>query len=179
MGPYDLALQLLKSNLVTSVSMNAASFNSFQVDTHSQNGPQYGANHLRIAFEQVARMLIEMQLTPGSVPGKTLLDETIVYVYSDFGRTFPKQGSDHHPATCAILAGGSIIGNQMVGGYDEAMNGSPLGVPVPIVEEGGQKTTRPARSQDVAATVIGAFGLEPGKDYFIPGGYGLFEGVIG
>lgn len=179
MGPYDLALQLLKSNLVTSVSMNGSSFNNVQFDTHMMNGPQYGANHLRIAFEQVARMLIEMSLTPGEAAGKTLLDETIVYVYSDFGRTFPKQGSDHHPATCAILAGGSIIGNQMVGGYDETMNGSPLGVPVPIVEEGGQKETRMPRSQDVAATVIGAFGLEPGKDFFIPGGYGLFDGVIG
>lgn len=179
MGPYDLALQLLKSNLVTSVSMNGSSFNNVQFDTHSLGGAQYGANHLRIAFEQVARMLIEMSLTPGAAAGKTLLDETIVYVYSDFGRTFPKQGSDHHPATCAILAGGSIVGNQMVGGYDEAMNGSPLGVAVPLIEEGGQKETRMPRSQDVAATVIGAFGLEPGKDFFIPGGYGLFDGVIG
>ncbi len=179
MGPYDLALQLLKSNLVTSVSMNGSSFNNTQFDTHSVGGPQFGANHLRIAFEQVARMLIEMQLTPGAAPGKTLLDETIVYVYSDFGRTFPRQGSDHHPATCAILAGGSIIGNQLVGGYDEAMNGSPLGVPVPLIEEGGQTETRPPRSQDVAATVINAFGLEPGKDFFIPGGYGVFDGVIG
>ncbi len=179
MGPYNLALQLLKSNLVTSVSMSGSSFNNNQFDTHSDNGPQYGANHLRIAFEQVARMLIEMQLTPGVAPGKSLLDETIVYVYSDFGRTFPKQGSDHHPATCAILAGGSIIGNQMVGGYDETMNGSPLGVPVPLIEEGGQRETRPPRSQDVAATVISAFGLESGKDFFIPGGYGVFDGVIG
>jgi hypothetical protein len=179
MGPYDLALQLLKSNLVTSVSMNGSSFNNTQFDTHSMNGPQFGANHLRIAFEQVGRMLIEMQLTPGSAAGKSLLDETIVYVYSDFGRTFPKQGSDHHPATCAILAGGSIIGNQMVGGYDETMNGSPLGVPVKLIEEGGQIETRPPRSQDVAATVINAFGLEPGTDFFIPGGYGVFDGVIG
>ncbi len=179
MGPYDFALQLLKSNLVTSVSMNGSSFNNTQFDTHFVGGPQFGANHLRIALEQVGRMLIEMQLTPGTAPGRSLLDETVVYIYSDFGRTFPKQGSDHHPITCAMVAGGSIIGNQMLGGYDETMGGSPLNVPVPIVEEGGTMATRNPRSQDIAATVINAFGLEPGKDFFIPGGYGVYQGIIG
>src|SRR5262249_13411315 len=102
-----------------------------------------------------------------------------VYVFSDFGRTFPKRGSDHHPANCAILAGGTIIGNQMVGGYDETMDGSPMGVPVPVIEESGAHVTRHVNSQDIAATVIGAFGLEMGKDFFIPGGYAMFDGVIG
>jgi hypothetical protein len=106
-------------------------------------------------------------------------DLTLVYVYSDFGRTFPKFGSDHHPATCAILAGGTIIGNQMVGGYDERLAGTPLGAPVPLIEEDGSVATRVPKSQDVAATVLSAFALEPGKDYFIPGGYGTFDGVIG
>lgn len=179
MGAYDFALKLLKSELVTSVSLRATSFNNNSFDTHSANGPQVHTNHLRIAFEGIARTLLEMSLTPTMTAGKSLLDETLVYVFSDFGRTFPKQGSDHHPATCAILAGGTIIGNQMVGGYDETMNGSPMGVPVPIVEESGSRVTRPVHSQDIAATVIRAFGLEPGRDFFIPGGYGYFDGVIG
>ena len=68
---------------------------------------------------------------------------------------------------------------EMVGGYDEAMNGSPMGVPVPLVEESGTPATRPPRSQDIAATVLHAFGLEGGRDYFIPGGYGYFDGVVG
>ncbi|EPX63313.1 hypothetical protein D187_005719 [Cystobacter fuscus DSM 2262] len=38
--------------------------------------------------------------------------------------------------------------------------------------------TRAPRSQDIAATVIRAFGLEPGEDFFIPGGYGSFDGVV-
>lgn len=176
---YDFALKLLKSNLVTSVSLRATSINNFSFDTHSSNGVQIHTNHLRIAFEGIGRLLLEMSLTPGSEAGKTLLDETLVYVFSDFGRTFPKTGSDHHPATCAILAGGSIIGNQMVGGYDETQNGSPMGVPVPLVEETGDHVSRDPKSQDVAATVLHAFGLEGGRDYFIPGGYGYFDGVVG
>lgn len=177
-GDYEFALRLLKSNLVTSVTLRATSIGNFAYDTHYAGGAQAGAQHLRITFEQIGRMLIEMSLTPAS-NGGSLLDETVVYVFSDFGRTFPKQGSDHHPATCAILAGGPIIGNQMVGGYDERMHGSPLGVPVSIREEGHNDVIRTPRAQDVAATVLGAFGLEAGKDFFIPGGYGFFNGVIG
>lgn len=175
---FDFALKLLKSDLVTSVSCRATSFSNNSFDTHSSNGPQIHTNHLRIAFEGIGRLLLEMSLTPTS-QGRTLLDDTLVYVFSDFGRTFPKTGSDHHPATCAILAGGTIVGNQMVGGYDERMNGSPMGVPVDIIEESGAKVTRTANSQDIAATVIEAFGLKAGHDYFIPGGYGRFDGVIG
>lgn len=177
---YDFALKLLKSNLVTSVTVRATSFSNNSFDTHSANGPQIHTNHLRIALEAVGRTLLEMSLTPSTLtPGKTLLDETLVYVFSDFGRTFPKQGSDHHPATCAILAGGSIIGNQMVGGYDERMNGSPMGAPVPVIEESGDAAVRTPNSQDIAATVLHAFGLEGGRDYFIPGGYGYYDGVVG
>jgi len=176
---YDFALKLLKSNLVTSVSLRATSISNNSFDTHSSNGVQIHTNHLRIAFEGIGRLLIEMSLTPGAEMGKTLLDETLVYVFSDFGRTFPKTGSDHHPATCAILAGGTIVGNQMVGGYDETQNGSPMGVPVPLVEEDGSTATREPKSQDIAATVLHAFGLEAGHDYFLPGGYGHYAGVVG
>ncbi|RKH37504.1 DUF1501 domain-containing protein [Corallococcus sicarius] len=179
MGSYDFALRLLKSDLVTSVNLRASSFANFSFDTHSSTGPQQHANHLRIALEMVGRMCLEMSLTPSkSDPARSLLDETLVYVYSDFGRTFPKQGSDHHPATCALLVGGGIQGNQMLGGYDETMNGSPMGTPVALVEEDGARVSRAPRSQDIAATVMNAFGLEPGKDFFIPGGYGVFDGVV-
>lgn len=179
MAPYDFALQLLKSDLVTSINLRATSFSNAAFDTHSADGPQIHTNHLRIALEGAARMCLEMSLTPSpSQPGKTLLDETLVYIYSDFGRTFPKRGSDHHPATCAILVGGGITGNQMIGGYDESMNGSPLGSAVELTEETGDVVTRMPRSQDIAATVLHAFGLEGGKDFFIPGGFGHFNGVV-
>lgn len=179
MGPYDFALRLLKSDLVTSVNLRATSIQNFSFDTHSANGPQHGANHLRLALEQIGRLCLEMSLTPSSErAGKSLLDDTLVYVFSDFGRTFPKSGSDHHPATCALLVGGGITGNQMLGGYDERMSGSPLGAPVELTEETGEIVTRVPRAQDVAATVLTAFGLHGGEDFFIPGGFGHFNGVV-
>ena len=174
---FDFALKLLKSDLVTSVSVRATSFNNFSFDTHFSGGAQLGGNHLRIALEGIGRALLEMSLTPSSRPGRTLLDDTLVYVFSDFGRTFPKNGSDHHPATCAIVAGGLVNGNQMFGGYDESNPGSPMGSPTALVEEDGSVATRSPNSQDVVATVLHAFGLKGGSDFFIPGGYGHFNGV--
>lgn len=180
-GPYDFALRLLKSDLVTSVTMRATSIRNGSFDMHSSNGARLQTSHLRIAFEGIGQFLNEMQLTPAPSGKGSLLDETLVYICSDFGRTFAPDGSygvDHHPATCALLVGGGIKGNQMLGGYDEAASGSPLGAPVSLLEESGEHVVRVPNSQDVAATVLGAFGLRPGKDFFIPGGYGFFDGAF-
>ncbi|MDC0744243.1 DUF1501 domain-containing protein [Polyangium mundeleinium] len=180
-GSFDFALRLLKSNLVTSVTLRATSIANTGFDVHYSGGARAQTSHLRIALEAIGQVLNEMQLTPASSGQGSLLDETLVYIYSDFGRTFarsPQDGTDHHPATCGILVGGSVKGNQMLGGYDETAQGSPLGAPVNLIEESGTKATRPPTSQDIAATVIRAFGLQPGKDFFIPGGYGEFEGAL-
>ncbi len=180
-GPWEFALRLLKSDLVSCLNLRATSIANASFDVHFSGGARAQTSHLRIALEGIAQMLIEMSLTPAPSGQGTLLDETLVYIYSDFGRTFARSGedgTDHHPATCALLVGGSVKGNQMLGGYDESASGSPLGAPVALVEESGEKVTRPPTSQDIAATVIRAFGLEPGKDFFIPGGYGEFEGAL-
>jgi hypothetical protein len=180
-GPFDFALRLLKSDLVTSLSLRATSIANTSFDVHFSGGATSQTSNLRIAFEGIGQMLNEMSLTPASSGTGTLLDETLVYIYSDFGRTFAHSGldgTDHHPATCGILVGGNVNGNQMLGAYDETAQGSPLGAPVSLIEESGSKAVRPPMSQDIAATVIRAFGLAPGKDFFIPGGYGEFEGAI-
>jgi hypothetical protein len=173
----EFALRLLKSDLVSSVTLMCPALNNGTFDTHFTGGPQMGGNMLRLSIEAIGRLVAEMQLTPIG-GGRTLLDDTLVYVYSEFGRTFPKTGSDHHPATCAMIIGGGVRGNQMLGGYDESIEGSPLGAPVGIIEETGEASVRPPRSQDVAATVMSAFGLVPNEDFFLPGGYGVFDGAL-
>lgn len=180
-GPYDLALRLLKSDLVTSLTLRATSIGNSSFDVHFSGGARAQTGHLRIALEGIGQLLNEMQLTPSPSGSGTLLDETLVYIYSDFGRTFARSGedgTDHHPATCGILVGGNVRGNQMLGGYDEDAVDSPLGAPVALVEESGDLATRTPNAQDIAATVIRAFGLEPGTDFFIPGGYGVYDGAL-
>jgi hypothetical protein len=181
---FDLCLRLLKSDLVTSITLPCFGAEHFFFDTHAGvSAPHDQINNLRGTMEVIGRLLIEMMLTPSpSKPGKSLLDETLVHVMSDFGRTFPtgKAGTDHHPATTVILAGGNVRGNRMIGGYDESITGSPLGSPIEIIdlEEGGGSTTRVPRAADAAATIYRAYGLQAGKDFFIPGGYGEVAGVL-
>ncbi len=174
-GDFGFVLKLLKSGLTSCVNMKANGLVGATFDTHIADGPQIGANHLRITMEGIARFCIEMMLTPGSRPGKTLLDETLVYVYSDFGRTFPR-GSDHNPLTCAMLIGGHVNGNQMIGGYKPVSGSTAQEVPVDIDDSGQIEMIKP-RSQHVATTVLSGFGLELGQDFEITGGAGSIQGV--
>ncbi len=175
---YDLVLRLLKSDLCTAVSFKLPT--GIFLDTHTQPHIDH-RNHLRGSMEAIGRLLIEMKLTPSvSQPGKTLLDETLVYVFSEFGRTFStpghgNAGTDHYPMTSAVLVGGGIVGNQMFGGF---AGGDPNGVPVAVTEESGDSGSRPLRAQDVAATIFTTMGMEMGADFFIPGGYGSVDGVL-
>jgi hypothetical protein len=181
---FDLTLRLLKSDLVTSVTMRASGAGNYSFDTHDPPAANAQVNNLRGVFEVLGRLFLEMMLTPSNTqPGKSLLDETVVHIFSDFGRTFatPGGGTDHHPATTMMLLGGNVHGNRMIGGYDETIAGSPLGRPVDVIniEEGAMTTTsRVPSAADAAATVYRAFGLEAGKDFFIPGGYGEIKGAL-
>jgi hypothetical protein len=174
----EMTLKLLKSDLATSVTFRCNGLNQFNFDSHYANPFQPHSNNYRGVMEVIGRLLIEMKLSPSTLrPGKTLLDDTLVYIFSEFGRTFPSGGgSDHNPLTSAVLVGGEIKGNQMFGGFDET---SLLGQPVDIIEESGEKGQRPPQASDVIATVLSAFGLEPGADFFLPGGYGVVAGVKG
>ena len=165
---FGLALQFLKSGLTTSVALQMP---SFTFDYH--NGGSYPTHSYRFhgVMETIGRVLVEMKNTPLS-DGRSLLDDTLVYIYSDFGRTFV--GDDHNPMTSAILVGGGLVGNKMIGEFDD----SSSGMPVAITSEGGQSEMRPPKSQDTIATILNVFGMQPGSDFFLPGGYGVIDGVV-
>jgi Protein of unknown function (DUF1501) len=184
-GDFEFALRLLKSDLCTSVTMKAGGLNNATFDTHGPGAAMH-TNQLRVAFEGVGQLIAEMAMTPSSTPGRSLLDDTMVYVYSEFGRSFMNPGA-HHPTTCAIIAGGMVEPNKMFGGYNEDApwlgstkdsGAFPGGVPVAITEEDGARSTRVPRASEVVSTVMAGFGLAPQKDFFIPGGFGVFDGAI-
>lgn len=168
---FDLALRFLKSDIASSVSVRTSGLGQFNFDTHYANPYRPHSEHLHGVMESIGQLLCEMKQTPGSEAGKSLLDETLVYIHSDFGRTF--RGSDHNPMTTAILVGGGIRGNQMYGGFDQG----PNGIPVTVREEDGRVVQRPLKSQDTIATILTAFGMHMGEDFFLPGGYAEVVGV--
>ncbi|MBL8951782.1 MAG: DUF1501 domain-containing protein [Myxococcaceae bacterium] len=120
-----------------------------------------------------------MKATPGTQAGKSLLDETLVVLLSDFARTWPKSGptSDHWPSNTVILAGGGLNANRMVGTY--AVNTADAnasgfdGVPVAVRESTGDVTRKP-RSADVVTTALAVMGVHNVR---IPGGNGEILGV--
>ncbi|MBV1857538.1 MAG: DUF1501 domain-containing protein [Nannocystaceae bacterium] len=176
---FDLILRLLKSDVCTCVTKRMPTRQ--HLDNHSS--PYLGhRNNLRGTMEALGRLLLEMQLTPSaSDPSRSLLDETQVYIFSEFGRSFMEagrggSGSDHHPMTSAVLVGGNIQGNRMIGGF--SVDTGTSGIPVELAEEGGESSVRPPRSQDTAATVFAAMGMTPGEDFFLPGGYGVVEHIV-
>ena len=176
-------LRLLKSNVTSVVYANLP---ERYYDFHNGTSIPTAVASARAQLDIVARMLGEKKATPSpDRPGRTLYDDTLVVIQSEFGRTWmagPNQdstdgwqfGDDHNPITSAILSGGGILGNRQIGGFQ--MSGT-AGMPVQIVEETGTMVTRAPRSADFVSTVCRVFGMRPGADYFIPGGYGAIQGV--
>ncbi len=174
---FDLSLKLLKADLCSAVSMEVPSVAGFYFDTHDgATGAQQQYLHVRAVLEIIGRLLHEMDETPVQ-GGKSLLDDTVVMVFSEFSRTWPGTACDHWPATSVLLAGGGIKGNRQIGSFDLNAGGySPIGVPIPMRNEGGGNDIieRAPRSADVVYTVLQALGIH---DVFIPGGVAEILGV--
>jgi hypothetical protein len=172
---FDLALKLFKADLASAVSIEMLGVESFHFDTHdADGGPSIQFLQNRSVLEIVGRLLHEMQATDiGN--GRTLLDDTLVYVFSEFSRTWPGTACDHWPYTSVLLAGGGVAGNRQIGGFDtEIESPSPIGLSIPLLSEGGDAIDRPPRSADVMWTILALMGIE---DAFIPGGVAEIVGV--
>ncbi len=175
----DLALRLLKSNLATSIAVECRGPTSYGFDNGHSQGHRVQFAEVRGTFDIVGRLLGEMKATPGSAAGKTLLDDTLVVLLSDFGRTWPKSGatSDHWPASTVIFAGGGLNANKMVGSYavntaDPTAQGFD-GAPIAIKEASGTVMRKP-RSADIVNTALAVLGI---TGVTIPGGSGEILGV--
>jgi hypothetical protein len=180
-GDFDLALRLLKSGVTSAVSLEARASGG-NLDTHSTGGQQLQFLETRTVLEVIGRLLGEMKLT-NIGNGKTLLDDTLVIISSEFARTFsPSQisGSDHWPITSTVFVGGGVSGNRAIGDYilPPTYTGltGPNGAPVDLILEGDVPGHRPPTSADVIRTALLILGLSP-EEFFIPGGPGEIVGV--
>lgn len=174
---FDLTLKLFKADLCSAISLEVPGVDGFHFDTHAgETGAKQQYLHVRAVLEIIGRLLHELQATP-STGGKSLLDDTVVLVFSEFSRTWPGTACDHWPATSVVMAGGGIAGNRQVGSFDLNAGGySPIGMPIPLRNEGGGNDIieRAPKSADVVYTVLQLLGIE---DVFIPGGVAEILGV--
>jgi hypothetical protein len=130
-------------------------------DHHSgiYTAPANGVNSLYTQCAQFdpayASLLADLQSMPGSVSGKTLLDETLVVVIAEFGRTVGvlnnQAGRDHNLRMSTVWAGGGVRGGTVIGKTD-ATGGN--------VAEFGWSANRDIRPEDVTSTIYSALGID-------------------
>ena len=100
-------------------------------------------------------LLDDLEARPGSEPGRTLLDETLIVVASEFGRTpemNPVLGRDHYRfAYTTMFAGGGVAGGRVLGRTNE--DGSE------VVDPGWKHPGQPFMDNTVA-TIYSALGID-------------------
>lgn len=130
-------------------------------DHHGNIYKENSRNHpvlireLDVAF---ANLIKDLDATPSKHrPGKTLLDETLVVVMSEFGRTpgaisETRKGREHYMQVHAgIVAGGGVRRGAVIGQTDE--HGGKIVDP-------GWSANRPIYMEDIACTIYSALGID-------------------
>jgi len=100
-------------------------------------------------------LLTDLQTMPGSTAGKTLLDETLVVILAEFGRTVGalnnQAGRDHNLRMTSVWAGGGTRGGRVIGMTDSTGNN---------VTDYQWSANRDIRPEDVTCTIYSALGID-------------------
>lgn len=132
----EIALRALGEGLSRAVHLEAT-FGGW--DTHTGNELQSALQE--DLFDALDSLVTGLASRPGAKAGNKLLDETVVAVVSEMGRT-PKLneagGKDHWPVTSALLFGGGLRGGRALGGTGDGLEALPVDLATGKV--GGGKT---------------------------------------
>ena len=100
-------------------------------------------------------LMSDLRALPGSEAGKSLLDETIVFITAEFGRTVGalnnQLGRDHALRMTTVWAGGGIRGGQIIGKTDATGKD---------VVDYGWSGNRDVRPEDATCTLYSALGID-------------------
>ena len=101
----------------------------------------------------VSNLIADLAVIPGT-DGGSKLDETLIVVKGEFGRTLgnitSQQGRDHYFVHSALVAGGGVRGGLVLGKTSE--DGK-------YIDQPGWSEDRPVYAEDVAATIYSALGI--------------------
>ena len=132
-------------------------------DTHDDNTEQIAQ------FDQTFAGILQLMDLLASTPsryGGMLIDDTIVMVASEMGRTpllNGDGGKDHWPFTSCMLAGCGIAGGTIVGESDDTFVGRKVNLETGVPDEGGELLN----TEYLLAGVLELFGIDPGR--YLPG----------
>lgn len=130
-------------------------------DTHADNVDQIVG--FDTVFDGLNALMALLEATP-SPDGGLLMDDTVVLVLSEMGRT-PRlnddAGKDHWPFTSCMVAGAGVRGQEVFGGTDDTQSALPVDLSSGRVGDGG----RILQSENVLAGVLEMFGVDPSPHF--------------
>lgn len=155
----QLATDALEQGLCHSVQIELSGW-----DSHENNLDQIA---LADAFFSGLRSLVdELIARPGLEAGSRMIDDTVVLVVSEMGRT-PKLnatgGKDHWPVTSAMLIGGGLPGARVLGGTDDMLLPRNVDLDSGAPGDGGMQI----QYGNFAAGVLEALGVDAAT--YLPG----------
>jgi len=112
-GQRQLAIDAIATGVSQSVMLSTA----FGWDTHDINAEQ-GPQHNQL-FNSLTALVDGLSTRPGRQAGTTMLDDTVIAVVSEMGRTPQLNsggGKDHWPVTSAMVIGNGVVGGKAYGG---------------------------------------------------------------
>lgn len=105
--------------------------------------------------DSIGALLTDLSTMNGPTPGKSLLDETLVVILGEFGRTVgvvsANGGRDHYLRMSTVLAGGGVRGGRIIGATDDTGG---------TVKEYGWSGNRDVRPEDITSTIYSALGID-------------------
>jgi hypothetical protein len=145
------ARNIVRSDLGTRyIQINLGGWDNHQ-NIYAPNAGIY--NPARQLSDGLANLINDLAYIPGE-NGRSKLDETLIVVKGEFGRTVgnitSQQGRDHYFVHSALVAGGGTQGGRALG------KTTPDGA---HVEEPGWSQGRPVLAEDIAATIYSALGI--------------------
>jgi hypothetical protein len=146
------ARNVLQANLgVRYIQINIGGWDNHQA-IYGNNGVGGIYTSARDLDFGLGNLIADLAMLPGT--NGTLLDDTLILVRGEFGRTVgalnPLAGRDHYFTYSALLAGGGVKGGRAIG--STTSNGA-------FVEDPGWSLARPVYSEDFAATLYSAMGI--------------------
>ena len=157
--------QALKQGISQCVSVQVAR----TLDTHA-NWAQDHAPRQEAGWQALAALLTDLKNTPGSAPGTTMLDETTVMAFSEFGRTpllNSIRGRDHFLGNSVLVAGGGLKHGLTLGGTAsvgmmplETDLATGLAVENPTAMQRDSGAVKIITPQNVLATLLASAGLD-------------------
>ena len=100
-------------------------------------------------------LMTDLSTMPGSANGKSLLDETLIVIVAEFGRTVGalnnQGGRDHNLRITYVFGGAGIRGGRPIGTTDSTGG---------MVTDYGWSQNRDVRPEDVISTIYSALGID-------------------